>query len=59
MRHTHQPVIAVAEESSGLRAFFRFLVPAIVYSIRHLTFGSLVRLRRLYLRSHKRTWWIE
>lgn len=59
MRHTHQPVIALAEERSQLQAFLHFLGPALIYSIRHLTIGTWIRLRRSYLRRRREIWWIQ
>jgi hypothetical protein len=56
MKHTHQPVISEAGEASNLRAFLKFIGPALVYSFRHLTFGTYVRAARHYHRWRGAKW---
>lgn len=50
MKGTHQPILPGSEEDSVWRAFFRFLPPALIYSMRHLTLGVVTRLRWRYLK---------
>ena len=52
---THQPLTPDEEYDSNWRALKQFFVPALNYSIRHLTVGTAIRCRRAWLkwRGHK------
>lgn len=57
-KDTHQPLTPEEEYDSNWRVLREFIIPALNYSIRHLTVGSVIRLRRAYLKWRGRKYYI-
>ena len=50
MKSTHRPILPQVENDSFWRRLWHFIPPAFAYSVRHLTIGTWIRLRRRYLK---------
>ena len=59
MGKSHRPVIAEDENPGLFRAICRFAPMIVVYSLRHLTVGALVRLKLKRLQAKGEKWIIE
>ena len=50
MKSAHRPVLPQIESDSFWIRLWHFLPPALAYSVRHLTIGTAIRMRRRYLK---------
>lgn len=59
MSKSHRPVIPEDDNPSLLQALTRFIPMITLYAIRHLTIGSLVRLKLKRLERNGEKWIVE
>ena len=59
MSNSHRPVIPDDDNPSLFQALFRFIPMILLYSIRHLTIGTLVRFKLKKLESKGEKWIVE
>ncbi len=50
MKSTQQPILPQFEDDSLWHRLRHFIPLALAYSVRHLTVGTVIRLRRRYLK---------
>ena len=58
MGNAQRAMVPGAAEESPLRALLRFAPFAVAFAFRHLTIGTIVRIRRRWLRRWNRKWYL-
>ncbi len=58
VKSTHRPITPGEESDADRRVLRQFFMPALLYAIRHLTVGTVIRCRRAYLKWRGRKYYI-
>lgn len=57
-KDTHQPITPGEKSDADRWVLQQFFIPALLYAIRHLTVGTVIRCRRAYLKRRGRKYYI-